>query len=245
MALVRYLRAGALICTVTVASLVATTTHAMATTVQVSPVLVDASGGSSAEKVTLSNLGDAQLNAQVRVFKWVQRDGNDVLEPTREVIASPPAVQMAPGAAQVIRVVRVDKAPLAGEASYRLVVDQLPKPGQPTRSAVNFVMRYSVPVFFSPTINKSSPLAWTAEAKGGSVVLTARNVGPRRVRIAELSLQSQSGTPLASRKGLVGYVLAGSTASWTIPASGLTRGAAVSIVAQGDEGPIRGQAVAQ
>lgn len=218
---------------------------AAASTLQLSPVLIDVDGPASAEKVTLKNLGDRPINAQIRLFKWTQKNGRDVLEPTREVVASPPIASIGANGEQVVRVVRVDRTQLAGETSYRLLVDQLPEQAAPTKSGVSFLMRYSVPVFFAPKAQVAPQLTWQIEARGGALHITATNPGSRRVRVAELSISSQSGATVASRKGLVGYVLGGSTATWQLSGASLVKGVAVRIEARGDDGPIRAQAVAR
>ena len=67
------------------------------------------------------------INAQIRVFKWTQVGGKDQLVPTKDVVASPPAVKLGAGKSRVIRVVRRSKSAAAAEESYRLVVDEVPK----------------------------------------------------------------------------------------------------------------------
>lgn len=218
---------------------------AAASSLQLSPVLIDLEGTAAAEKVTLKNLGGRPINAQIRLFRWTQKNGRDVLEPTRDVVASPPIASIAANGEQVVRVVRIDRTPLAREASYRLLVDQLPEKMAPTKSGVSFLMRYSVPVFFAPKVQPAPQLTWQIEARGGAIHVSASNPGSRRVRVAELSITSQSGATVAARKGLVGYVLGGSTATWQLSGTSLAKGAAVRIEARGDDGPIRAQAVAR
>jgi fimbrial chaperone protein len=41
-------------------------------------------------------VGAAPINAQIRVFKWAQENGEEKLEPTEEVVASPPLATLAP-----------------------------------------------------------------------------------------------------------------------------------------------------
>lgn len=232
-------------CLAALAALLLANGGAVASSLQISPVLVDLAGEATADKVTLRNLGDKPLNAQIRIFKWSQAGGKDVLAPTRDVVASPPIAAIAAGGEQIVRIVRVDKAPLAGEASYRLIVDQLPDQSRPTRSVINFTTRYSVPVFFAPVAQRAPALTWHIEQRGSAATLVAANPGSRRVRIAELGLSGQSGTTVVSRKGLVGYVLGKSTASWDLPGVNFPRGTAVRISAQGDDGPISGTATAR
>jgi fimbrial chaperone protein len=113
----------------------------------------------------------APLNAQIRVFRWVQIDGEDRLLPTQDLILSPPFVQLDGGQQQLVRVIRntagaeieqsahttdgtasssSNSADAANqdEQSYRIIVDEIPS-GNVTASGVQFVMHYSIPVFIS------------------------------------------------------------------------------------------------
>jgi len=76
--------------------------------------------------VTLRNEGTTPINAQIRVFRWSLVNGQEKLEPTDDVVASPPSVTLTPKGQYIARIVRVSKQPVAGEESYRLLVDQLP-----------------------------------------------------------------------------------------------------------------------
>ncbi|MEZ5815785.1 MAG: molecular chaperone [Hyphomicrobiaceae bacterium] len=219
-------------------------TSSQAATLQVSPVLIDAGESSAAEKLVLRNKGATPINAQIRLFGWRQSEGQDVLEPTRAIVASPPFASIPPGGEQVVRIVRVDRSKPAREASYRLIVDELPDKSERRTSGVNFVMRYSVPVFFGSPAGAAPRLDWKVRAEKGAVVVTAVNTGARRVRVSELVLRNSGGEMLAARRGLVGYVLGNSTATWKIPAGKVSSGSRVLITGNGDVGPIHGQAVA-
>jgi P pilus assembly chaperone PapD len=81
-------------------------------------------------RLTLRNDEDTEVTVQTRVLRWSQNAGKETLEPTPDVVASPPAVTLAPGADYVVRVVRVSKQPVHGEESYRVIVDQLPRTGR-------------------------------------------------------------------------------------------------------------------
>ncbi len=74
-------------------------------------MLIDVTAPGAASTVTLRNEGAAPINAQIRVYRWSQVDGKENLEPTEDVVASPPAVTLAPQTNYVARVVRVSKRP--------------------------------------------------------------------------------------------------------------------------------------
>jgi len=209
---------------------------------QVEPVLVDITAPGAASTVTVRNEGTDPINAQVRVFKWSIVNGKEQLNPTDDVVASPPSVTLTPKGQYVVRIVRMSKQPVVGEESYRLLVDQLPDLSQQRNGAVNLMVRYSIPVFFGAANRKTPTVAWSVTPNGDKVTLTARNSGERRLRISALSLRDASGKSLSFGNGLAGYALGQSAVSWTVPRRDFATSGSISVTGQSDGGPI--QAVA-
>lgn len=200
-------------------------TAAQAATLRVSPVLLDVRAPQQATSLRVWNDGASAVSVQVRIYRWVQRDGADVLEPTRDVVVSPPIATLQPGEENLVRVVRVSGAPVRAEESYRVLVDELPDPAAVRPGTVALVLRHSIPVFFGDAETQAA-VSWRATPEAGGVRLIAANSGGRRLRIANLKLTA-GGATLGERQGLVGYVLSGASAEFMIP---LGRG--------GDAGPI-------
>lgn len=86
-----------------------------AATLQISPVMVDMSADANATGITLKNPGEKPLFGQVRVFRWDQASGEDTLTPTQDLVASPPLIQIAAHADQLVRLVRTRAQPSAAE----------------------------------------------------------------------------------------------------------------------------------
>ena len=213
---------------------------ASAASLQVTPLLIEVPAPGATSTLTLRNESPRPVNAQVRVFRWTQANGQDVLEPTDAVVASPPLVNLASRVNYAVRVVRTARQPAAREEAYRLLIDELPDPSRARPGTVAILLRHSVPVFFRPEDEGSPNLAWSVRNQGGKVTVSVRNTGERRMRIARLRVSDGKNT-VNYGDGLVGYVLAGSTMTWTQPAPrGL--GGSVRITAQGDVGPINASA---
>lgn len=221
-----------------VAIVLAAQMSSRAGSLQIEPVLIDVAAPGAASTVSLRNDGATPINAQIRIFRWSQVDGKERLEPTDDVVASPPAVTLAPKANYVARIVRVTKRPISGEESYRVLIDQLPAPTQQRGNAVNLLVRYSIPVFFGASDRRDPAVAWSVAVSGNKVKVTARNDGDRRIWIASLNIRNAKGKTVSFGKGLVGYVLGKSTADWTVPAGGFAADGAVSVNAQSDTGPV-------
>ena len=118
---------------VVLAGLLATCGQALATSLQVSPVLIDVPAPGAAATVQIANMSEDAVVAQVRVFKWVQVNGTDKLVETKDVVVNPPIARLQASSKVVLRVVRRAKAAPQGEESYRLVIDQVPDKKQKAR----------------------------------------------------------------------------------------------------------------
>jgi fimbrial chaperone protein len=211
-----------------------------AASLQVQPALVDVVAPGAASTVTLRNEGQKPITVQIRVFRWSQVDGEERLEPTEDVVASPPAVELTPETDYVARIVRVVKRPVAGEEAYRLLVDELPDARQVKSGTIKLLVRYSIPVFFAEPDRTPPAVAWTVSRHAGRVIVSARNAGVSRLRISSLSLRDAGGHKISFGNGLVGYALGRSTMRWTAPAGGHRFAASgpVRISGQGNDGTI-------
>ncbi|MCY1441390.1 hypothetical protein D9M71_577040 [compost metagenome] len=153
----------------------------------------------------------------MRVFEWRQDAGQDQLLPTTDLQVSPPMQSLAAGQQQLIRVVRSEPTPPATQRAYRVIVDELPTV-DPRRSGMQFVLRYSMPVFVQP--DKDAPLQHTLQARltrldDGRPALEVHNSGSSYAQLADIGLGPAS-RPQIIHPGLLGYVLGGQTMRWPL-----------------------------
>ncbi len=170
----------------------------------------------------LENRGTTPVTLQVRTFGWRQPDGDEVLDRQDAVVASPPIATVAPGARQLVRVIRRTRAPVA-EAAYRLLIDELPPPpaeGGPdtaVAAGLRVQMRYSIPLF-AHTAPPGTPrlvARIVQTATGRSVMI--HNDGIGHARLTDLIAVARDGHERVVRAGLAGYVLPGATLAIPLP----------------------------
>ena len=207
---------------------------AQAAQLHVRPVGIELTAPAQASKLVLTNKGKAPLSAQVRIFRWTQKNGRDVLQRTRMVVASPPLLKMRPGREHIVRVVRLSKTPVQGEESYRLLVDEIPQKKR-AGSGVTFALRYSIPVFFKQAGATPPRLSWSASVRNGQLTLRAANAGQSHDKISKLRVVVNGRTHTLFN-GLAGYVLGKSTRAWTTRLKA-RKGAVITIKGQGLNGP--------
>jgi fimbrial chaperone protein len=217
---------------------------ATAAMLSISPVSLDVPAPRTSTKLNLENRGEEPVTVQIRVFRWENKDGKDSLTSTSSVVASPPMATLKPHGKYTVRIVRVAKEPVASEESYRLLVDQLPKLVKQSGSRVSFLIRQSIPVFFTTAETQRASLAWSARIEGQKLVLIVQNKGRRRAKLSNITLKGPGGVFGVPEEELAGYVLSGSTARWVQPSPrGLAPGAEITIVAQDENGPVEATAV--
>lgn len=193
---------------------------AHASGLQVAPVSVTIAPTQNADGLWLSNTSDIVVHAQVRVYQWTQDGGEDRLTASRGVVISPPMLELPPDGQQLIRTIRLGAppaGPTAAEAAYRVIIDELPIDVQ-GRKGVNFVLRYSVPVFVEPSGAAPTPpqLSWSLQRKGATATLVITNTGGTHAQIANLAQIYAQGQHIEIARGLMGYVLPGATMHWAI-----------------------------
>jgi fimbrial chaperone protein len=170
--------------------------------------------------IWLENKGAEPVTLQLRSFGWSQSTGNDAMLEQQAIVASPPIAQIAPGERQLIRVIRRNP-PATGEAAYRLIIDELPRPRSAAETAsarLDVQMRYSLPLFvYDGTQAAVRPrLDSRVMIDNGQRWLVIRNLGTGHARLTDLAVE-QGGATTSVRSGLVGYVLPGATMRWPLP----------------------------
>lgn len=201
---------------------------AMASGLQVSPISLSLQAKQNASGLTLSNTGDNAVHAQVRVYQWSQDEKGDHLTTSRGLLASPPMIELQPGEKQLIRIIRASAPPSgvgAVESSYRLSIDELPIKSAEQKSGLQFALSYSLPVFVNPVgITETNPkLQWSyslqpdsLQKNGKQMNLRVSNSGNGHAQLADLSIIDDAGDSIDLHQGLLGYVLPGATMNWTL-----------------------------
>jgi fimbrial chaperone protein len=228
---------------ITLIALLASLYPASAASLRITPISIELSPSVRTTTVRLRNEGAEQVTVQMRIFRWTQAEGEDRLEPTRDVVISPPMAKLLPKRDYVIRIVRLAKTPIETEENYRLLVDELPSASASRGNSVSLLLRQSLPVLFQGEAASDAALEWAAEYADGELAIVASNNGSQRVKLSRLQVSDSSENPLISHEGLSGYVLGGSFKRWSVAAlSTLQPGEKLKITARTKTGGIHSYA---
>jgi fimbrial chaperone protein len=216
--------------------LTSTSLFAFAGTFSATPVRLGLSSQANTTSLVLENTGEQSVLVQAEVMSWTQKDGQDQLEASSDLLVSPPIFKLPAGAKQVIRVGLMRPVDPVRELTYRLFLQEVPQPAAPGQAAISFVLRLGLPVFVLPVQAAAAPrLKWHAEpGNGDRLNLSLSNLGNVHVRAADCTLLGSDGLTLATHD-LAGYVLAGQTRSWQIKTSQPWRGGPLRLKARVDD----------
>jgi fimbrial chaperone protein len=188
---------------------------------QVTPVTSTLTSGHAIEAFTIRNTGDSPGVVQVELERWSQDGGKDRLEPTEELLATPPLFRIGAGEAQVVRVGLRHRHDESSEIDYRVIFAEVPPPPAPGFRGLAVALHLSVPLFVQPK-QVSQSMSWhLVRGSDGSMRLEVMNTGNAHVKIGDWSLSALDDvSPLAGSQ-TPRYVLAGQSVSWPLPPSKL------------------------
>jgi fimbrial chaperone protein len=201
------------------------------------PVNIFLQPGDRTATLSVTNTSSKPTSIQIRSYDWNQSTGEDQLTPTDAVLASPPLVTIAPAATQVVRLV-LRRPAQQSEATYRILLDQIPGPAEP--GVVQMVLRLSIPVFALPASRVAPALHAHVEFSEGKWYLVAVNSGKSHEVLRALSVLNRSGQKFAADPRVSPYVLAGATRRWVLDAApdALHIGDPLKLMARGVAGPV-------
>ncbi len=206
--------------------------------VLVNPVVVElgAQHRAATVKVSLSDAAKAPMRLQAELRRWEQTiEGDDVVSPSNDLLVTPAIATIKPGETQLFRVAYRGIRVVLEEIAYRLILEDIaePTPIQPDTAtegsiAVQFRMRYDLPVMVAPTGKVVNALRWrpcptslvatatsSTPTATNSACVRISNAGNRRVKVQTLTLAGDGWQQTLQLKEGVN-VLVGAEREWRV-----------------------------
>jgi fimbrial chaperone protein len=201
--------------------------------VLVNPVVIEfgAKQRAATIKISLSDTAKAPMRLQAELLRWNQNlHGEDVVSPGDDLLVTPPIADLQPGDTQLFRVALRGARSTPDEIAYRLILEDIAEPSAsasdttlPGGTAINFRMRYDLPVMVAPTGKIINAMRWkacqssnqSARPNLAEACIRLNNAGNRRVKVQTLTLAGDGWQQaLALKDGI--NVLAGAEREWRI-----------------------------
>jgi len=230
--LVRWLFAGV--------TSIAVAGHATAGTFSISPLRIELDRKQNIGVLTIHNDEDAPLLIQAQIVAWSQQNNEEVYLPSKDLLVTPPVIQLGPKADQIVRVAIRHVELNDSELHYRLILNEVPPEKRGNFNGLSVALRMSIPVFIKPASSANADLQWTSSwLSDGSLQVEAYNVGKAHLQITdfELLFVANDKSPEKLRVNPSRYVLPGSRIIWTVkPSTAIDHNASITIHGFSDEG---------
>jgi fimbrial chaperone protein len=184
---------------------------------QVTPIRVVLSAQQASDALKVQNNGSEPVVVQLQTVAWSQENGQDLYQPTSDLVATPPIFTMPPGATQIIRVGLLRGADEKKELSYRLFLQEVPSAPKPDFRGLQVLLRVGLPVFVNPKAKAAPVLNWRAEqTEGDQLRVHLKNEGNAHIQVSDFKLSMpHKPEPIAARE-VAAYLLPGQNRSWMV-----------------------------
>lgn len=197
------------------------------------PIRVELGPAHRSEVLTVRNEDDAPVTIQISVVAWSQAGGEENYLDTRELLSTPPVLQVPAHGERIVRVALRREPDAAQELSYRLFFQEVPQPGAAGFNGLKIALRVGVPVFVAAAKPGQSELVWQGRWQGDSLHLEADNRGLAHRQVTGFELQvGDTRVPVQ----LARYVLPGSRISWDVKVPGAAHDARLRVSGLSDLG---------
>jgi fimbrial chaperone protein len=170
----------------------------MAANISVYPLRGELSQAKTTEVFTVRNQGNEPVVVQASVVKWSQKDGKEVLEPTREVLVAPAVIEVPGNETQIVRIAVRRPPDATKEDTFRLLIQEVPKRRDTKDSQITFALNISLPIFYSAA---SGPTQGNLQVVGAKpradakklLALDLGNSGNGHVQVTSIRASDDSG----------------------------------------------------
>ncbi|MFG6429201.1 molecular chaperone [Roseateles sp. LYH14W] len=197
---------------------------AKAADVTLMPVTVKLDRMNDRATVQVVNNGQEPVLMQAEAIAWNRVGGLDIDAPTTDLIVNPPVFTVQPGQTQVLRLGLRRSQALAQEATYRIVLREVPLPRASdalnVAGSVRVLVALRVPVYVAPTQVRRGEQWQVNRAANGEVLAQVVNTGNVHLKVAELRLAGEGGEALAllAQKGSTSVIFPGEQRVFRLPA---------------------------
>ncbi|MEM7044573.1 MAG: fimbria/pilus periplasmic chaperone [Pseudomonadota bacterium] len=211
--------------------------QSQATTLTVSPTLIELNADGQAATVTVKNTDNNATTLQVLAKSW-ERSESQIPHAT-EIFAVPPIFDLPPGGEQTIRLAARGLDGIVAEKAYLFYVKEVPGELQVDRSALAFALSLELPLFVRPENAKPEPVWEISRSPDGDAVINLTNTGNAHFRVDRFKVTAGDDSGLIAENTAGAYVLAGTARYWPLDSDIAALKGPVTLDAETSLGPIQ------
>lgn len=186
---------------------------------QVIPIRLDLGATAKSGVLTVKNRSEETLNVQLKAYEWIQdNEGKDRYEETTDLIFMPKIATLDKLGEQVVRV-GIKIPATAKEKTYRLFIEEIPKPRKAESSSISIAIRFGVPIFVKPLKEEIKAGIEKFDAVKGELIASVINSGNAHFNVTSVNfrLRNAKGDELFSKESKGWYLLGGVSRRYSVP----------------------------
>lgn len=206
---------------------------------QVSPIRLEIQPEQKSTSLEIINYSEKPLSLHLSAVTWKKPFGKDVLEPTKDVIVSPPIVTLEPQEKQIIRIaVRVPPDAKRGR-SYRLIIKEFESKISLPSYVINTLLEIRVPVMVAPLAPSVPKILWTiSKLNNKKLKVSLKNAGESYISLHGISLRCTNAEKPFVEDQASYYILPNQKQDYEFESPDSFKGSTVEITADTSQGPI-------
>lgn len=203
--------------------------------VLIKPVSLQLKKNERITSFTIVNSSAADLSFQMKALNWRQEKGIDRLSATSDIVITPMVITVPAQDSRIVRVGLRRPVTYTTEATYRVILSQLPidkKNNKENPNSVKLLVTFSLPLFIAPVVEPIHNLSWQTK-KAGTKKLRIKllNIGNEHVVISKLVLFDSVGEIALSSGEINARVLSGDSKEWLLSLKRPVVGSSIKITA--------------
>jgi fimbrial chaperone protein len=205
----------------------------------VKPVRIELSARQLRSTMQIQNLGEEPITIQAHIAAWNAKGAEEILSDNDDILLNPPIFTVPVGHTQYLRLGLRHPPRGTTEATYRLILEQVPGPPKPDFMGINTLLKISVPIFVKPRI-PAPQLAWTLERVSDQEMrLAVENRGNAHVQIRKFTVAVGGSDAPSFVQDTATYVLPNAHKEWLIHNEILAAAGKLLLLGQTDNGDLR------
>ena len=176
--------------------------HLQAAEIGLTPIALHLDRDHDRTLVRVENHGSEPVTMQADAIDWSRQDTGDEGVSTDALMVSPPIFMLRPGQTQIVRVGLRRATALTQEATYRLVLREIPRPVEAAGTFsgnVQVLVALRVPVYVAPQQPRREARWQVRSDAHGNVTAEVTNDGNVHLTLASLHLRDARSRSLAEQ----------------------------------------------
>jgi fimbrial chaperone protein len=184
--------------------------------IELSPVRIDLSATARVGVVMVRNAGNQNSVMQVTLNRWTWVQNDNHTERSQDLIVTPTTFALEPGEQQLVRVGLYSAVRQDTEATYRLVIEEVPSPDPALANQTQLLVRHDMPVFVAPAAAAAPIVMVVFDCLAEGTSMRIANQGNMHVKVLNITLQDTRSQEVLKTWAAMEYLLPHAEKRWNL-----------------------------